>query len=265
MGSIGGFAVGRQWLKAECYVFSERFRQRPVGKTFGSVRSLIPLRTMSGPQWAESELEAKAIQQFAFQPQIYDIFTQPIIYTDNETGIRSYTPDFLVQLSSEESPPVRRFVIEVKRKAALERLDLGARQRIGLGRRFAKAIKAEFRILTEAEIETDYLSNVQLLDPHFADQPGDGWEEIMDITERGPISWGKLAQELAALNISRPKARAAIEAAIAWRAVLCDLSVPIGEQSILRKSEHCSDRMKLKFDPFINTVLRANNGAGLAI
>jgi hypothetical protein len=64
VGTISGFAVGRRWLKAECYVFSERFRQRPVGKTFGSVRSLIPLRTMSGPQWAESELEAKAIQQF---------------------------------------------------------------------------------------------------------------------------------------------------------------------------------------------------------
>ncbi|MBT9165819.1 MAG: hypothetical protein DDT25_00475 [Chloroflexi bacterium] len=264
MTTIDGFVVGGHWVKAGDYVFSERFKQRPIGKTFGSVRSFIPLRTASGPQWAESELEAKAIQQFAFQPYIYDIFTQPIIdMEENSTG-RTYTPDILVQLSEAGAPPTRRFVIEVKRKEALGLLSEADRQRIGIGRRFAKAINAEFRILTEVEIETPYLANVQMLESHLSESPNIGWSELLQIVEQGPVIWGDAAKQLVAMNISRPDARTAIEMAIAFRVVNCDLSLPIGEHSILSKPEYVSHRARWQKDPFLMAVYRANDGATIA-
>lgn len=244
-------------------MFSEHFEQRKIGKTFGSVRSLMPLRTASGSQWVESELGAKAVEQFAFIPSIYDIFTQPIIRRMENEAEREYTPDILVQISFSGAPPTRRFVIEVKRSSALASLDLGARQRIGIGRRFAKAIEAEFRILTEIEIETPYLHNARLLEPRLHEDPGPGWEELHEMVSKGPITWAQAHQCLVGKGISRPDALTAIETAIAWRSVSTDLTVRVGENSVLSERKEVSYKLRWQQDPFLVMVHRANNGADL--
>lgn len=264
MTQIDGFELRWRWVKKGDYVFSEHFQQRKIGKTFGSVRSLIPLRTASGAQWAESELEAKAIEQFAFLPGIYDIYTQPVVKMDGGINERTYTPDILIQMSCMGAPPTQRFVIEVKRSSALASLDLGARERIGIGRRFAKAIAAEFRILTEAELETPYLHNTRMLAAHTDENPGPGWRELLAMVDQAPITWGEAEQNLIDLGISRPDARTAIEFAIAGRDVSTDLSTHISEHSLLAPRVNVPYRLRWQQDPFLMIVHRANNGADLA-
>lgn len=259
----GGFGLRWPLVRIGNYVFAEHFPQRKITKTFGSMRSLIPLRTASGPQWAESALEAKAIQQFAFQPFIYDIFTQPIIRYDQGNSSRTYTPDILVQFSSGGPPPVKRYVIEVKRQAALELLDEGGRERIQIGRRFAKTIKAGFRILTEAEIDTPYLTNVRLLESHLRTEPCNGFQELRELLEVASLTWRDAYDRLIDQGISRPDARTSIERAIALRVASCDLSAPINEHTMLSKPKAVRLSERWKQDPFLLMVHHANDGSSL--
>ena len=94
--SRGGRAV--TYSKVGLMVLKEHFQQRPIEATFSSFRSMVPLRTPSGPQQVESELEAELLEQLAFAPGTYDLLTQPIIEYATNGRARRYTPDIIVQL-----------------------------------------------------------------------------------------------------------------------------------------------------------------------
>ncbi len=141
----------------------DHFEQRKIGPTYGSIRSRLPLRTPSGPQFVESALESELVEQLAFADGIHDIMTQLVIRDAEGEKKRHYSIDVAVQLQSSQGGHPLRYLIEVKRARDLaERID-GYRDKFAAVRLFAEEVNATFRIMTEAEIRTEYLVNTRKL------------------------------------------------------------------------------------------------------
>lgn len=251
------------WERFGLLAFNDHFAQRKIGKTFGRVRSLIPLPTASGAQWAESELEAKTIEQIAFLPQVYDLMTQVIVEYDRAGKKHTYTPDILVQLYADGEPGRARYVIEVKRQDALKRIDDEMRERFKIGREFAAALGAKFRIVTEAEIETPYLVNARWLRRRLGDEPDALYlDQLQAALAKAPLKWGDLASRLVAEGILEPDANDAIEEAITFRWIACDLSKHLSDETLL--SWYTGILQKhFSADPFLSAIRRCSDGKDL--
>ena len=167
--SRGGRAV--TYSKVGLMVLKEHFQQRAIEATFSSFRSRVPLRTPSGHQHVESELEAELLDQLAFAPGTYDLLTQPIIEYATNGRARQYTPDIVVQLHASWDDAPCRYVIEVKRRADLIANAAQYAPKFEAGRVAAENMGAAFRIMTEDRIRTPYLANARLLQRHLNADP----------------------------------------------------------------------------------------------
>ncbi len=139
----------------------------PVRKISGTSRGV----TGSVPKMGqyESTLERDMMELIRFDRRVGQFSPQPltISYCDDEGSNRSYTPDGLIQFKHVD-PPEPAILYEVK-----FREDFRAAWRTYLPKfRAAKAYCRErdwvFRIYTEVEIRTAYLSNVKFLWPYVA-------------------------------------------------------------------------------------------------
>lgn len=255
--SRGGRAV--TYSKVGLMVLSEQFNQRRVEATFSSFRSMVPLSTPSGPQNVESELEAELLEQLAFAPGVYDLLTQPIIeYTVNGKN-RRYTPDIAVQLHASGDDAPCRYIIEVKRRADLLANASQYAVKFEAARLAAENMGAAFRIMDEKRIRTPYLHNARLLQRYLGEDP----EFVaLDIMRRKlgstPVTVAQAIELLAAEGVAEPDARASIEQMVAWRMILCDLSLPFTDATAVRAREPGTFPQRDE-DPILKSLFTADS------
>lgn len=223
------------YSKLGLMVLREHFEQRPVEATYGSFRSLIPLRTPSGPQWTESELETELLQQLAFAPFVYDLLTQPIIHYELDGKRRRYTPDIVMQMHGTGDDLPTRYIIEVKRREDLARDPDYHALRFEVGRLCAEHIGGTFRVMDETRIKTPYLQNARLLSGYLAIDLNDEEMRGLAILHRhAPIVVGRAIELLAEHGFAEPDARHIIEHAAAHRDLDADLGKPFTDDTTLR-------------------------------
>ncbi|WP_028641893.1 TnsA endonuclease N-terminal domain-containing protein [Novosphingobium acidiphilum] len=222
--------------KVGLIVLSEVFEQRKIRTTSGSFTSFIPLETPSGAQWTESDLEAKLVRQLAFSPAVYDLITQPILNYRLDGKARRYTPDIAVQILSDVDEPAALFLIEVKRKAELQRKSTSRDLRFHVGRLAAASIGGEFRVMTEDEILTPYLTNARRFSRY---RDGGVYDETVVACRRAvgsvlPATVGEVTELLYGITADMVEASDIVAKMIAYRMVLVDLSKQVADSSVLR-------------------------------
>lgn len=234
----------------------DKFRQRKIEETFGSFRSAVPLRLPSGPQHVESELEAELLEQFAFSHAVYDLLTQPIIEYTRDGQVRDYALDIAVLLVEVRDIPGR-YLIEVKRRADLEKNADKLAAKFEGARAAAKEWNASFRIMTEAEIRTPYLQNARYFRRYQFDDPElEAFEFLESELGSRSISMRDALRLLGRQGMAEPDARAGIEQAIAWKLLYSDLTRPFDDSSMISIFDPKHRRVG-KSDP----ILRLLNGA----
>lgn len=215
------------------------FEQRKIGPTHGSMASLIPLRTPSGPQYTESELETDLVQQLVFSGRVSDLITQPIIFYSRGGKELRYTPDVLVELRPDRSADWRYYLLEAKPVEHLEGFRAEAGEKIRVATMWCEQNLAAFRILTEKQIRTPYLGNSKLLGRYLGMQPEAAHlEAIMAVLASGPVTVSQTISQVHAVGIEEPDARLAIERSVANRLVTCDLARPFDDSSILALNDN---------------------------
>lgn len=234
----------------------ELFEQRKFGPTHGSFSARLPLRTPSGTQFTESLLEAELVHQLNFSNRVHDILTQPILRYLKEGIPRRYTADVIVELHPSPPSPIW-YLIEVKRQDDLDRHQERYREKFQIAREWCASNHAEFRVMTEQQIRTDYLYNAKLLGEYLLSEPTDEIVGIVwDRLKSGPATVAELTLHLGAYGLDRPSARKAIFQLVANRFVHCDLSRRFGDLSVLSEltreilANHDSD-------PIIKNIRRA--------
>ncbi len=142
-------------------------RQRPIGKTHGSIRGLLHLRTPSGPQEVESDLEAGLVEQLNFSPHVRDLITQPIIEFSSGAKEKEYACDVLVRLfpGAEDQPTY--YLIEVKRAADLAKNSAAYAEKFRGAEAWCAENFAQFKVLNEKDIQTPYLANARFFTRYY--------------------------------------------------------------------------------------------------
>lgn len=238
-------------------VLREHFEQRIVEATYGSFRSLVPLRTPSGPQWTESELETELLEQLAFAPFVFDLITQPVIHYTLDGEPRRYTPDIAIQLHATGDDLPARYIIEVKRREDLECDAARHALRFQVGRICAEETGAAFRIMDESRIRTPYLGNARLLARHLASELADHEDDgVCRLRRAGPMTVAEAIMNLGDAGFAEPDARHIIEHAVARRCVQADLSVPFSDGTII--SDHPNGIVAaVRSDPILRLLQHA--------
>ncbi len=239
---------------------ADHYEQRKIGATHGSIRSRIPLRTPSGAQTVESELEAMLVQQLQFSTYVYDLITQPIIRYTKDGQERRYSVDAIVYLTNTGCGAPLRYLIEVKRQDDLDKNAAEYRDRFEIARRFARTIDGEFRIMTEAELKTPYFQNTRDLQVHVTHEPsGAEMTAIGRALANGPADVGAVVSNVMTQGLSEADARDAVERAIVARLVLCDLNVRVSDRSRL-SAMPADHTFRLDDDPFLRSLRSARTG-----
>ena len=236
------------------------FRQRAIGKTYGSFASRVPLRTPSGPQNTESQLETELVIQLNFTPIVKDIITQPVIEYARAGKVVEYAADVFTSLFfwSIEHPCA--YMIEVKRQADLDRKKDEYAPKFAGARDWCAQNGVEFRIMTEREIRTPYLYNAKLLGRYVQQFPDHlHLEAIMRLVRDRPKSTVELLPLLKAEGIEEPDARDAIEKAVANRDLGCDLSKRFDDDTLLEQGVVPQGTHPYDLEP-ITKLLRSAQG-----
>lgn len=223
------------YSKLGLMVLREHFKQRPVEAAYGSFRSFVPLKTPSGPQWTESELETELLEQLAFSPYVFDLLTQPIIDYSVDDKLRRYTPDIVVQLHATGDDLAMRYIIEVKRRADLDHDPEVHALRFEVGRLCADHVGAAFRIMDETRIRTPHLQNARLLGRYLATPLTESEEGGADeLGRHGPITVSQAIDLLATKGFAEPDARYIIEQAAARRIVDWNAAVAFSDETLIQ-------------------------------
>lgn len=251
------------YSKLGLMVLREHFEQRTVEATYGSFRSLVPLRTPSGPQWTESELETELLEQLAFAPFVFDLITQPVIHYTLDGEPRRYTPDIAMQLHGTGDDLPSRYIIEVKRRDDLERDADRHALRFEVGRICAEETGAVFRVMDESRIRTPYLGNARLLAHHRAADLADHEEDaLVRLRRRGAMTVAVALTHLAGDGFAEPDARHIVENAVAQRRVSTDLSVPFSDNSVIMPHPH-GIMASVRSDPILRMLQDAPDGVNI--
>jgi hypothetical protein len=259
------FQFGRAvtYSKLGLMVLRDHFEQRTIEATYGSFRSLVPLRTPSGPQQTESELEAELLEQLAFAPFVYDLITQPIIHYTLDGQPRRYTADIAMQLHGTGDDLPSRYIIEVKREEDLIRDAAKHALRFEVGRLCAEEVGAVFRVMTETRIRTPYLSNARRLVHHLNTDLADHEEAGRRLLqESGRQSVAEALVKLAANGFAEPDARHIVEHSVARRRVFTDLSVPFSDQSLIMPHQQ-GILAAVRSDPILKSLQDAPEGVNI--
>lgn len=248
------------YSKLGLMVLREHFEQRTVDATYGSFRSRVPLRTPSGPQWTESELEAELLDQLAFAPFVFDLITQPIIDYTVDGEPRRYTADIAMQLHATGDDLPARYIIEVKRREDLERDAARHALRFQVGRICAEEIGAVFRVMDESRIRTPYLGNARLLAHHLATELTDHEEDgVGRLRRKGPTTVAEAIVDLGEAGFAEPDARHIIEHAVARRRLQADLAMPFLDSTVV--SDHPNGILAaIRSDPILRLLQDAPDG-----
>ena len=263
MRPIAPFVRTVTYSKLGLMVLREHFDQRSIEATFGSFRSLVPLRTPSGPQWTESELETELLDQLAFAPFVFDLITQPIIHYTLDGDPRRYTPDMAMQLHATGDDLPSRYLIEVKRKEDLARGAETHAVRFAVGHMCAEEAGAVFRVMDESRIRTPYLRNARLLAHHLGIELSDHESDGLQVLQReDPMTIAEAIVLLGSVGYAEPDARHIIEHAVARRFVQADLSVAFTDATVIMRHPE-GVQVAVRSDPILRILQDAPDGVNI--
>ncbi|OGX91501.1 heteromeric transposase endonuclease subunit TnsA [Hymenobacter coccineus] len=133
---------------------------RKIGKSHSALRAVHPSVKNGRVVQLESALERDFCCLLEFERDITSYVEQPVAidYVLNGRSHR-YTPDFLIHYVGEK-PGV---LAEIKYRADLRAHWAQLKPKFRAAKRYASAQGWEFRLYTEAEIQTPYLDNVKFL------------------------------------------------------------------------------------------------------
>lgn len=253
------FGRAMTYSKVGLMQLNQHFEQRKIDATYGSFRGRVALRTPSGPQDTESELETMLVIQLAFAPGIFDIMTQPVIRYTRDGKPLTYTPDVIVQLSAGMHGYPCRYLIEAKplemRKAKRDELA----EKFEVGRMCEDVIGAAFRVLSEPEIVTHYYHNAKMLGRRLlADAEDPALYEVVDAVAGRDMNVAETIAHLAEKGFAPMIGREMVEGAVAHRHVRCDLSARFTDESVLRARPSMSVADQ-DSDPFLDILRNAEN------
>lgn len=209
----------------------------------GVRRVPINVRSLTGEvcgQEFESSLERDLLLLVHWDYDVSWYQSQPLTikYTDDNGKARTYTPDLLVHYKTIEvlgQPRMERkpLLCEVKYREDLIKQRDQLKPKFKAARAYAKANGYEFRVLTEREIRTEYLKNVQFLWSYrFAYFDPIHYEKLMAVlTELGETDPYTLLQACYSSKTQRGEALWTLWCLIARRLIKCDLNRPLSMQT----------------------------------
>lgn len=160
---------------------------RQIKYSYRNVTGRRPKGKGIGDAQFESSLEGDYLALLEFSPLVESFEVQPVrIWYELEGESRSYTPDVLVKFHPREGDDMRsRQLVEVKYRQDLKENWSWYRQKLKAAIRFAKIEGYRFKVMTEKEIRTPYLTNARFLLP-FRDMPIEDchFGEVMDRMRR---------------------------------------------------------------------------------
>lgn len=143
---------------------------RKIPRNHRSLTGQSPTDRRGGSVAFESSLERDLHTILEFDVSVRSYEEQPlqISYTDSGGQLRVYTPDVLVTYRSDlaRSRDRRPLLGEVKYQEELSRRRFELEPCFRAARNYATARGWEFRVLTEEDIRTPYLSNARFLLPY---------------------------------------------------------------------------------------------------
>lgn len=138
---------------------------RKIPKNYRNVTGVAAAGKSVGPAQFESTLERDFLALLEFSPEVESFEVQPITlkWIDDQGANRSYTPDVLVEFTQSSGRPPQ--LCEVKYRADLKKDWPDLHPKFLRAIRYAKSCGRQFRLMTEVEIRTLYLTNVRFLLP----------------------------------------------------------------------------------------------------
>lgn len=141
---------------------------RKIGKSAYSVTGYVSTEKAAKIQRAESSLEQDFLALLEYDWRVLRYATQPfkIHWKDVNDRPRRFTPDIAVAYSNvatEADPSLRTTIFEVKPRELLMSRWAEEKPRLKAGFAWAKDYGCRFKVMTEREIRTPYLANVQFL------------------------------------------------------------------------------------------------------
>lgn len=137
---------------------------RRIPKNYRNVTGIVASQKAPAPAQFESTLERDFLTLLEFAPSVQSFEVQPAAIAWEDAGrLRRYTPDMLVHYEPSESATPVSELYEVKYREDLRKDWKALRPKFRAGVHFAKAQGGRFRLVTEVEIRTPYLSNAKFL------------------------------------------------------------------------------------------------------
>lgn len=174
---------------------------RKIPKNYRNITGVEACPKALGEAQFESTLERDYLDLLEFSPEVETFEVQPlkIEWRDEQGKPRKYTPDVLVNFkaNSGQAP----WLCEVKYRADLKKDWSDLHPKLLRGIRLAKENGWRFRLISEVEIRTPYLTNVRFLTPFkslkFRQIPVESIEELLrQLQSMGTATPSALIQSL---------------------------------------------------------------------
>lgn len=194
------------------------------------------VRSLTGEvngQEFESSLERDLLLLAHWDYRVDWYQSQPLTieYQDSEGNTREYTPDLLISyLNLNEGETFRKpLLCEVKYREDLFNDWKILKPKLKAARRYAKEHDWEFHIMTEKEIRTPYLENVQFLWSYrFADFHQHHYGVLMGILQQVEETTPReLVEQAYHSRTQRGEALWSVWCMVARKWILCDLNRPL--------------------------------------
>lgn len=205
----------------------------------GARRVPINVRSLTGEvngQEFESSLERDLLLLVHWDHEVEWYQSQPVTieYVDSQGKQRTYTPDLLVSYKAttvrgQPSHKRKSLLCEVKYRDDLTKQSDQLKHKFKAARAYAKEHGYEFRVLTEREIRTEYLKNVQFLWAYrFAPFDTTHYDKLLSVLrELGETDPHTLLEACYASKIRRGEALWTLWCMVARRWIKCDLNEPL--------------------------------------
>ena len=136
---------------------------KPVRKVRSNGRTIVgymPSSHSSDVIPHESNLEKDCIYIFKFDPKVVSVTAQPLEIPYSLDGKKKiYVPDFFVKYKDGSQ-----VIFEVKYGSHVEKYKKELAPKFSAARKYAKVLGLKFKIITDAEIRTDYKTSIIFLD-----------------------------------------------------------------------------------------------------
>jgi hypothetical protein len=156
---------------------------RKIPRSHRNVTGVLAAAKADGQAQFESTLERDFLALLEFAPDVQAFEVQPVeIYWKDGDQQRRYTPDVLVKYKRADRRPE---LCEVKYRSELREQWPALRPKFKAGLRYARGRGWRFRIVTEVEIRTPLLANVQFLQRFVRQGPPPA--DDMDLVDRSMV------------------------------------------------------------------------------